>query len=172
MITVTCNKQKSTNTTHCIANDQSCIIDNFIPLHQVVQSANTLPHSHSRSDMFAPRPVAHATLKAFSIGHHCTNSSRLFSLLSVPANSYMHNIAASPTNQQILSRYFATKIQFKKPPPSKADAVIRNNRITFPEMRVVYDDVTTGKSAWKIMKRGQALAFAKSKSLDLVLGEP
>lgn len=59
---------------------------------------------------------------------------------------------------------------FKKPPPSKLDAIIRNNRITFPEMRVVYDDVTTGKSAWKIMKRGEALTFAKSKNLDLVLG--
>ncbi len=44
-----------------------------------------------------------------------------------------------------------------------------NERINFPEMRVIY--VEDGQNKWKIMDRASALQFAKSMKLDLILGE-
>ena len=46
----------------------------------------------------------------------------------------------------------------------------QNEQIKFPSMRVVFKDPVTGASAWKIMERKEALEFAKSQSLDLILG--
>ena len=116
--------------------------------------------------MFAPRRLAHMLLPFARQG-----SSRNVTIIgtSTCPHSAHSSHAISPFHQ-IIARSFAHHAPFKKPPPSKLDTIIRNGRITYPQMRVVYDDVTTGKSAWKIMKRGEALAFAKSKSLDLVLG--
>mmetsp|Transcript_17848 Transcript_17848/g.29837 ORF Transcript_17848/g.29837 Transcript_17848/m.29837 type:complete len:238 (+) Transcript_17848:76-789(+) len=71
----------------------------------------------------------------------------------------------------IVTRSFAKHVPFRKP-PAKSDKVLCNNSITFPDMRVVFNDDKTGKSEWKIMKRGSALAFARSKALDLVLVKP
>ena len=49
-------------------------------------------------------------------------------------------------------------------------APLRNEQIKYPSMRVVFKDPVTGTSAWKIMDRKDALDFAKSQSLDLILG--
>jgi hypothetical protein len=49
--------------------------------------------------------------------------------------------------------------------------LLKNEKIRYPTMRVVYKDAVTNESAWKIMNRSEALAFAKSQSLDLVLGK-
>lgn len=61
--------------------------------------------------------------------------------------------------QKIDTRSFATN----------DSGVLMNNKIVFPNIRVVFDDAT-GKSCWRIMKRRDALIFAESKKLDLVLG--
>lgn len=45
----------------------------------------------------------------------------------------------------------------------------RNEKINFPTMRVVYVDKATGKNQWKIMSRQEAIKFAKSEELDLIL---
>jgi hypothetical protein len=50
-------------------------------------------------------------------------------------------------------------------------AVVRNEDIKFPSVRVVYKDSVTGESAWKILKRDDAIKFAQSQSLDLILGK-
>ena len=58
-------------------------------------------------------------------------------------------------------------------PPKKAvvtAVVLKNKDIRFPTMRVVYDDEITGKSTHKIFLRSEALEFAQSRKLDLVLG--
>ncbi len=44
-----------------------------------------------------------------------------------------------------------------------------NEKITFPEMRVIY--VEDGQNKWKILDRASALQFAKSMKLDLILGK-
>lgn len=52
---------------------------------------------------------------------------------------------------------------------SKVDDVVKNERIKFPEVRVVFED-ETGKSNWQVLSRGDALKLAKSKRMDLILG--
>lgn len=56
--------------------------------------------------------------------------------------------------------------------PTARFSDILNEQIskTFPELRVVFTD-ENGDKAWKIMKRAEALQFAKRKALDLVLGK-
>jgi hypothetical protein len=53
---------------------------------------------------------------------------------------------------------------------SKVDEVVRNEKIKFPEVRVVFEDDATGKSNWQVLSRGDALKLAKSKKMDLILG--
>lgn len=55
-----------------------------------------------------------------------------------------------------------------EPPPPPP--VVRNGNIQFPSMRVVYSNSETGAPEWKIMNRSEALTFAKSMNLDLVVG--
>lgn len=139
----------------------------------------TLHFAHSKMfvsfRMFATSRVKHTL---FPLTRQCNRSLTLTTHTTLgresntcPPHSHHHNTSFS--FQHLVFRRFAQRGPFKKPPPaskSKLDSIIRNNRIGYPEMRVVYDDVTTGKTAWKIMKRGEALTFARSKSLDLVLG--
>lgn len=54
---------------------------------------------------------------------------------------------------------------------AQQQAPLRNEQIKYPSMRVVYKDPATGAGAWKIMERKEAIEFAKSQSLDLILGE-
>ena len=49
--------------------------------------------------------------------------------------------------------------------------VIRNEKIKFPNLRVVYKDPVTGENSWKLMERKEAIKFAASLSLDLILGK-
>jgi len=53
---------------------------------------------------------------------------------------------------------------------SKVSGMKKNGEIRFPTLRVVFKNEETGSSDWKIMSRSEALALAKSKSLDLLLG--
>jgi translation initiation factor IF-3 len=59
------------------------------------------------------------------------------------------------------------KSQHKAPP---SDVVIKNERINFPTMRVVYPALTGGNE-WKIMTRAEALKFATEREADLVVGK-
>lgn len=63
------------------------------------------------------------------------------------------------------------KSQDKSLGSSATSPVLRNEGIRFPSMRVVYTNVETGAAEWKIMTRSEALKFAKSLDLDLILGE-
>jgi translation initiation factor IF-3 len=49
------------------------------------------------------------------------------------------------------------------------EIIIKNEKITHTSLRVVYSDPDTQKQEWKIMSRDDALTFAKSFGLDLVL---
>lgn len=51
------------------------------------------------------------------------------------------------------------------------DKIVKNESIKFPNLRVVYVDEISGKNEWKIMTRSEAIAIAKEKSLDLILGD-
>ena len=53
---------------------------------------------------------------------------------------------------------------------SSGNKSVRNYDIKESEMRVVYIDEVTQKSEWKIMQRAEALKFAQSMYMDLVLG--
>jgi hypothetical protein len=53
---------------------------------------------------------------------------------------------------------------------SKADEILKNARILYPEVRVVYED-DNGETTWKILTRREALDMARAKSLDLVLSK-
>ena len=53
---------------------------------------------------------------------------------------------------------------------SGPDSILKNDKIKFETMRVIFKDTTTGTSSWQIMSRADALALAKSQDLDLVLG--
>ena len=44
-----------------------------------------------------------------------------------------------------------------------------NEKIQFPSVRVVYNNPDTNKPEWKILSRQDALQFARSFDLDLVL---
>jgi hypothetical protein len=52
-----------------------------------------------------------------------------------------------------------------------SDGPLINRAIKYPSMRVVYEDKETGKSAWKILSRDEALEFAKAEDSDLILGK-
>ena len=70
-----------------------------------------------------------------------------------------------------ISAFSSVARKFNKPDTSStANQIIKNERIRFPSMRVVYDD-EAGKSTWKIMSRIDALALATQKGLDLILGK-
>mmetsp|Transcript_26471 Transcript_26471/g.25345 ORF Transcript_26471/g.25345 Transcript_26471/m.25345 type:complete len:218 (-) Transcript_26471:182-835(-) len=47
--------------------------------------------------------------------------------------------------------------------------MLRNEKIKFPTMRVIFNNEETGKSEWKIMNRIEALSLAKEMRLDLLL---
>ena len=51
-----------------------------------------------------------------------------------------------------------------------SDAIKRNEDIKCANLRVVYSNPANGKNEWKILSRSEALLFAKSLSLDLILG--
>ena len=53
---------------------------------------------------------------------------------------------------------------------NKLGEMKKNGEIKFPILRVVFKNEQTGANEWKIMTRKEALAFANSKSLDLLLG--
>ena len=78
------------------------------------------------------------------------------------------HVYSSP--QRVISRDVGHRIP-KKSPVRKDDSVLANEAIPYSEMRVVYQDDRTEKSRWKIMKRMEAIDFARSQSLDLVVGE-
>lgn len=52
---------------------------------------------------------------------------------------------------------------------SLAVEVIRNEHIAAESLRLVYTD-ETGKSAWQIMTKAEALKFARDRDMDLILG--
>jgi hypothetical protein len=54
---------------------------------------------------------------------------------------------------------------------SSDNPIIKNRDIMYDEMRVVYTDKDSGEKSWRIMARGEALKYAKSMNLDLILGE-
>lgn len=47
--------------------------------------------------------------------------------------------------------------------------IIKNEEIQLATMRVVYKDIETGESEWKVLTRKEALSLAKKQSLDLIL---
>jgi hypothetical protein len=59
------------------------------------------------------------------------------------------------------------KSQHKAPP---SDTVVKNERISFPTMRVVYPGINGGNE-WKIMTRTEALQFASEREGDLIVGK-
>lgn len=84
------------------------------------------------------------------------------------ANMYkfiVRNIIQSHHSTPTLSKY----IQHRYLAIQSLDEIIINNRIIYPEMRVVFTD-EEGKKGWKIMSRIEALQFAKQQNLDLILG--
>jgi translation initiation factor IF-3 len=51
-----------------------------------------------------------------------------------------------------------------------ADTIIKNERIRYPQVRVIFDKVENdGDPKWQIMTKDDALAHAKKKKLDLIL---
>lgn len=55
-----------------------------------------------------------------------------------------------------------------KPAPPKV-VILKNEEITSPNLRVVYKNEDTGKEEHKLMGRLEAINFARSRSLDLIL---
>ena len=53
--------------------------------------------------------------------------------------------------------------------PEKKIEILKNQEIQFPQMRVVFKNQDTGKDEHKLMTRLEAINFARSRSLDLVL---
>ena len=84
------------------------------------------------------------------------------------ANSANGSAATAAITSTVRCRSFSKRVAFKRSVVN--NDVIKNHRIVYPEIRVVFDDEATGKSTWKIMQRSEALEFAESKELDLVLG--
>jgi hypothetical protein len=61
-------------------------------------------------------------------------------------------------------------------PPTKKVAkpivdVLKNNKIKFPVMRVVYKDRDTGENTHQILARNDALDMAREYATDLILGD-
>ena len=52
---------------------------------------------------------------------------------------------------------------------SKDSETLTNEKIQYPSLRVVYNNPDTNKPEWKILSRQDALQFAMSFDLDLVL---
>jgi hypothetical protein len=62
-----------------------------------------------------------------------------------------------------------SRAQVKKVVEEKV--MLKNDKIKFPTMRVIFNNAETGKSEWKIMNRLEALTLAKDMRLDLLLGK-
>lgn len=88
-------------------------------------------------------------------------------LLSSQARLSQHWKYALPY-AAIQQQGFASKAKSKKA-TKQNPAIRKNEEIRFASMRVVFKDDETGSSEWKIMKRKEALLFAKQHDLDLVL---
>lgn len=61
------------------------------------------------------------------------------------------------------------------PPTKKVAApeviVLRNNKIKFPTLRVVFKDRNTNENTHRVMSRNDALDLARDYALDLILGD-
>jgi translation initiation factor IF-3 len=61
------------------------------------------------------------------------------------------------------------------PPNKKVVApvaeVLRNNKIKYPTLRVVYKDRDTGENTHKVLSRNDALDLARDYATDLILGD-
>ena len=70
--------------------------------------------------------------------------------------------------QFVPARSFAKLVAGSKSVKSGKD-MVKNEAITHPELRVVYKNETSGVDEHKVMSRLEALNFARSLSLDLIL---
>lgn len=72
-------------------------------------------------------------------------------------------------SRSILNKTLNHYKYFSKVVQSQQQVIIRNEAITAKEVRVVFQDPTTGKNEWKVLSKSEALALARSMSLDLIL---
>lgn len=92
---------------------------------------------------------------------------RLNAIRKMVHSNHMGAISGSELMRISWSRSVA---QFSSLKSSKLGKMKKNGDIKFPTLRVVFKNEDTGASEWKIMTRKDAMAMAKSKSLDLLLG--
>ena len=129
-----------------------------------MQSLTLLGHKMQRIEGTAARMLMRSASSSSSISMLKTNSrfNRLDHCSRISGIGYCYvPHTATLQSQRCLSSSGA----------AQQHAPLRNEQIKFPTMRVVFKDPVTGSSAWKIMDRKDAIDFAKSQSLDLILGK-
>lgn len=117
--------------------------------------------------------------QAFQVSLTITMFGRAQSIIGLGAARLGRNVfSANPVS---IRRFAMVSKQYKsfdkdsdrnsnKNAGQSSPAVLRNDNIMFPLMRVVYTNSETGEPDWKIMTRTDALSFAKKMDLDLILG--
>ena len=109
---------------------------------------------------------------------YCTASSRYYSTLDrmgvglnvIRQMVHINHIGSTSGSALMRISWSRSVAQFSSLKSSKLGQMKKNGDIKFPTLRVVFKNEETGASEWKIMSRKDAMALAKSKSLDLLLG--
>lgn len=106
------------------------------------QFASTGHHTKVRDDTARSQMLLQALVKGFSFN---TNRSALISV------------------RHIIRPSRVVKVKDSKP------EILKNEEIKYPNLRVVFKNEDSGKEEHKLMARLEAINFARSRSLDLIL---